>query len=98
MKKFSDFGIRPKNQGFVGDKIKMMKIINQEITVLDFRIDNSKYENSKICLHLQIKYKGEFYVLFTGSKVLINMIEQVPKSDFPFITTIIKQGEAFQFN
>ena len=98
MKKFSDFGIKPKNQGFVGDKIKMMKIINQEITVVDYKTDASKYENSKICLQLQIKFKGEYYVLFTGSRVLANMIEQVPKYELPFLTTIIKQGEAYQFS
>lgn len=98
MKKFSDFGIKPQHKGFVGDKIRIMKIINQEITVVDYKLDKSKFENLKNCLQLQIKFKDELHVLFTGSKVLADMIQQVPRSDFPFSTTIIKQGEAYQFN
>jgi len=35
--------------------------------------------------------------LFSGSKNLIEMIKQVNEKDFPFLTTIIKQGERLEF-
>lgn len=100
MKKFSDFGIKAKSNRFVGDKIKMMKVLNQEIIVHAYRINKSKFENSSSdkCLHLQIEHKGEKHVLFTGSKILAETIQQVPEDSFPFATTITKEGETFQFN
>lgn len=36
-------------------------------------------------------------VVFTGSKVLIEIIEQIPKTNFPFITTIIEENERYEF-
>lgn len=100
MKKFSDFGIKPKKNRFTGDKIKMLKVLNQEIVVHNFKVNNSKFENSNSdkCLNIQIEFKGEKYLLFTGSKVLTETIEQVPEDNFPFATTITKEGESFQFN
>lgn len=100
MKKFSDFNIKPKSNRFVGDKIKMLKALNQEIVIHNFKLNDSKFKNSNSekCLHLQIELKGEKLVLFTGSKVLAETIQQVPKENLPFITTITKEGETFQFN
>ncbi len=100
MKKFKDFNIQPKRDHFIGDKIKMLKVLNQEIVVHNFKVNKSKFENSNSdkCLHIQIEVKGDKYVLFTGSKVLAETIEQVPEGDFPFVTTITKEGESFQFN
>lgn len=97
---FSDLGIKPKNDLFVGDKIKMMKIINKEIIVHNYKINESKFENSNSgkCLNMQIEINGERHVLFTGSKVLTEMIQQVSKEDLPFRTTITREGETFQFN
>lgn len=78
----------------------MLKIINQEIIVHGFKLNESKFRNSNSdqCLALQIELKDEKYVLFTGSKILSETIEQVPENRFPFITTISKEGESFQFN
>jgi len=99
MNSFSDFNIKPKTDHFTGDKIKMLKILNQEILVCDFKIVKSKFENSnsEFVMHLQIQFKNENHVLFTGSKVLQSMIEQVPKDGFPFKTKIAKEGESFTF-
>jgi len=47
---------------------------------------------------MQIELKGEKYVLFTGSKLLAETIQQIPEEAFPFKTVITKEGEAFQFN
>ena len=65
----------------------------------DFKIVKSKFENSnsEFLMHLQIQFKNEKQVLFTGSKVLQSMIEQVPKDGFPFKTKIAKEGESFTF-
>jgi len=100
MKKFSDFGIKPTFNYFVGDKIKITKVLNQEIIIHQFKLKDSKFENSNSekCLNIQIELKGEKYVLFTGSKILAETIQQVPEEDFPFETTITKEGESFQFN
>ena len=95
MQKFSDFGIKSEIKSFTGEKIKVKKILNTEITVLDFKIEDSKYEGK--CLYLQIQ-KGETkHVVFTSSKYLIQVIEQIKKEQFPFETTIIENDERFEF-
>lgn len=98
-KRFSDFGIKPILKSMVGEKIKISKILNKEIEVVDFRIDDSKYGiGGSKCLCIQIKLDGADRVVFTGSKVLIETIEQIPKSTgFPFITTIIEENERYEF-
>lgn len=100
MKKFSELNIKPDSNRLVGDKIKMLKVLNQEIIVHGFKLKESKFKNSNSdkCLFIQIELKGEKYVLFTGSKVLAESIQQVQKDHFPFITNISKEGETFQFN
>lgn len=100
VKNFSDFKIRPKNDHFTGDKIKMLKILNQNIIVHGFRILPSKFENSnsETVMHMQLEFKDEKHILFTGSRILADMIGQVPEDGFPFKTKIIKEGESFVFN
>lgn len=97
MKRFSELGI-PATNLMVGDKVKISKIINVEIEVLSFKIKESKYKDKgDRCLYLQINYRGEKAVVFTGSSVLIKQIEQVPADAFPFTTTIKKEGEHYEF-
>lgn len=98
MKQFKDLGIEPPAQGFTGDKIRMDRILNREIIVHDFKIENSKYEkgNGK-CLYMQIQLNNVKHVVFTGSTSLMETIQKVPKSAFPFKTTIIKDNERFEF-
>ncbi len=99
MKNFSDFGIEPETKHFVGDKIKIDRILNREIIVHDYDVKMSKLpgkENTQ-CLYLQIELNGEKQVLFSGSKVLIDMIERVPEDDFPFTATIEKKDQRLVF-
>lgn len=99
MKKFKEFGIKAEVNNFVGDKIKVRKILNCEITVLDFRIMDSKYNdkgNGK-CLFLQIEFEGKKRVVFTGSAVLMDTIEKVKRTDFPFMTKIVEENERYEF-
>jgi hypothetical protein len=98
MKKFSELNIKPDHQFLTGEKIKITKILNKPIIVHSFLVNNSKFDNKPgECLTLQIEVDGEKRILFSGSKVLISMINQVNKEDFPFQTTIVKEGETFEF-
>jgi len=99
MKQFKEFGIKPTAKRFIGGKIKMSRILNKEITVKDFKIEPSKYpkkEGDK-CLTIQIALNGETYIIFTSSSVLSDQIQQLDKSDFPFLATIVQEGESFEF-
>ncbi len=98
MKKFSELNISG-GDNLIGDKIKIEKILNREIIVTKFRIETSKYPKNKTgqCLYLQLELNGGKNVVFSGSDVLINQIQQVSEGDVPFTTTIIKSGEHYEF-
>lgn len=100
MNRFSDLGIKPTQKRLVGDKIKIAKILNREILVRDYRLEESKYGKNRSgkCLYLQIEIEGTKHIVFTGSDVLIDLIQQVPKEKLPFFTTIVKEGECFEFS
>ena len=96
MKKFSEFGIKTSLQeAFTVDKIKTSRIMNKEIAIHNYRVEDSKFTGK--CLYLQIVFDGEKRVVFTGSKTLIEMIEKVEKGNFPFNTTIVKEDERYVF-
>jgi hypothetical protein len=100
MKSFSQFNIQPKSKGFEGEKIKMSKILNREIVVHDFKIEDSKVFKDKgtgKCLHLQISFNNEKHIVFTSSSGLIEMIQMVPADGFPFTATIVEDNERFMF-
>lgn len=100
MKKFKDFKIQPVTIGLTGDKIKIERLLNREITVIDFRIVPSKYpeKGNGMRLDLQIEVDGVQRVMWHGSQVLQDMIMRVPKSEFPFKTTIVRQNERYEFS
>lgn len=99
MKRFNELGIAPPEKGFVGDKIKMSKIMNKEVTVMAYKIEPSKYlekgTGERLCLQLQVD--GEKRITFSGSGFLMDMIKKVPPADFPFITTIKEINEHHEF-
>lgn len=98
MKKFSDLGIKANPKNFTGEKIKISKILNKEIIVHDFKIVDSKFEGkSGKCLHLQIEFNNEKHIVFSGSTILMEMIQQIDKENFPLSTTIIKDNEYLEF-
>jgi hypothetical protein len=102
MHSFSQFGIKVVSKCFVGDKIKMSKILNKEIVVHDFKImastvDAFKAQGSDKCLHLQISLNNEKYIVFTSSGFLMDAIEQIPEDGFPFATVIIQDEKRLQF-
>lgn len=102
MNKFGQFGIKPVAKGFEGDKIKISKILDREIIVHAFRIEDSKVKEFKekgngICLHMQIEINKEMRIVFTSSSGLLDAIQQVPELGFPFVTTIVRNNERFVF-
>jgi hypothetical protein len=102
MNRFSQFNIKIPERGFEGDKIKISRVLNREIVVHHYKIEDSKVKvyqekGSGKCLHLQISFNNEMHVLFTGSRVLIESIKQIPENQFPFTTTIIEENSRFIF-
>lgn len=96
MKKFSDFGLKQDIHNFTGNKIAISKILNREIIVHDYKIEDSNFSGK--CLYLQIEYNTEKRVVFTGSKYLLDVIEKIPKTGFPFNTIIIEEDGRFEFS
>ena len=96
-KRFKDFNIKAELSSFTGDKIKIEKILNTEITVLGFKTEDSKVKKGTKLLTLQIEKQGVKHILFTGSTILLQMIEKVHPDSFPFTTTIIKESGHLEF-
>jgi len=100
MNSFKDFNIEVHTNGFVGDKIRIDKIINREIVVHGHKIEDSKYPdkgNGKR-LVLQIKVGGNDHIIFTGSITLMDQIKQVAHDKYPFTTTIVRENDRIQFS
>jgi len=102
MHSFSQFGIKVVTKSFTGDKIKISKIINREIVVHDFKIEDSKVQSflergANQCLHLQISINNDMYIVFTSASGLLEAIQQIPSDGFPFTTTIVKDNDRFIF-
>ena len=102
MNKFSQFDIKISTKCFQGDKIKISKILNKEIVVHDYKLEDSKVQAFKEkgtgkCLYLQLSFNNEMHILFTGSCGLIEAIKQIPDNQFPFATTIIEENNKFIF-
>jgi hypothetical protein len=102
MNRFSQFNIKAPTKGFEGSKIKISRILNKEIVVHDFKIEESKVpafreKGSGKCLHLQISFDNEMHVVFTSGTGLIETIMQVPRDQFPFTTTIVEEDDRYKF-
>jgi hypothetical protein len=102
MNRFSQFNIKAPAKGFEGGKIKMARILNREIVVHDFKLEESKVaafreKGSGRCLHLQVSIDNEMHVVFTSGTGLIETIQLVPKDQFPFTTTIIEENDRYKF-
>jgi len=102
MNSFSQFNIKIESQSFEGDKIKMSKILNREIVVHHFKLEDSKVKSFQEkgtgkCLHLQISFDNRKHVVFTSSTGLIEVIKKIPDDGFPFSTTIVEENERFKF-
>jgi hypothetical protein len=97
MVRFKELGIKVTSRPFVGDSIKIDRILNKEITVLHFKITDSNKKAGTLCLHLQIEYEGQKRVFFTGAMALLEAIQKVPQEKFPFTATIVKENDRYEF-
>lgn len=99
MTKFSELQIKPRTFGMEGEKIGLYNILNKEINILRYEVKPSKFtgKGNGSCLYMQAEINGAKRVIFSGSTILMDMIQQVPKDKFPITTTIIKENERFQF-
>jgi hypothetical protein len=100
MTNFKDLGIAaPPSSAMVGEKIKISKVLNREITVHAFSTKPSKFmdKGSGTCLNLQIAVDGDKRVIFTSSTVLLDQVKRVPEDKFPFKTKIVQKDEAYEF-
>ena len=99
MKLFSELGVTVDHAPMTGEKIKINKILNKEIEVIDFELNTSKFnqERGKRCLKLQIRYDDELRVIFTGSSMLVGAISKIKKECLPFRTTIVENNGFYQF-
>jgi len=73
-----------------GEKVKIDSLLNQEILITGYRVNESKYKtNFPRCLTVQFMKDDQQHVVFTGSSVLINQLEKYAK-EIPFLATIKK--------
>ena len=99
MKKFSELNIKVESEVFVGRKIDIDDLFDQEIIIHDYRIVDSKFPKNGCteCLHMQITHENKKRVVFCLSRNLIQHIRQVNKEDLPITTTIVKQDKKYVF-
>ena len=71
-----------------GKKKKIDDILNIEILITGYRINDSKFKE-KTYITIQYKNGDEEYITFTGSEVLQKQIEKY-KEKIPFFATIKK--------
>jgi retron-type reverse transcriptase len=96
MNKFSDFKIdNGLSNNFIGNKIILSDIVNKDIIINKFTINKSKFNGEY--LKLQIKLDNIDKVVFTSSKNLINTINKIDITNFPFQTKIIKEYTGYFF-
>lgn len=96
MTRFSDLNIKPPIGTFGGKKVPIDSILNVEISILDYRIEESKFQDrNPLRLQLSFLKEDNQYITFSGSKILMEMIRQIPKELFPIDSTIIKDDKKY---
>lgn len=97
MNNFKDFNITRETKGYTGNKIKIDRVLNVEITVHDCKIEDSTKEIGQKRLDMQISIGDTMHVIFTSGKALIEVIRDNPQIKYPFKTTIVKENDWLKF-
>ena len=102
MNNFNQFGIKVTSKNFIGDKIKISRLLGKEIVVYDWKVEESKVKafhdrGAGKCLHLQISLNNEKHIVFTSSSGLLEAIKLVPADGFPFSTIIVDENDRYKF-
>jgi hypothetical protein len=105
MKKFAEFGIKPKKntQVFEVPKVSIVDIINCEIVVIAYQKGvKTKHGDNRYVV--KIRYNNADCKFFTASDNLKDALDQIPADGFPFTETIKQQsfeignGKKFYFS
>ncbi|MCQ2250006.1 MAG: hypothetical protein MJZ66_02735 [Bacteroidales bacterium] len=94
MKSFSELlagGIVSDNTGnyFAVKRVSIEDVANQEITIID-TVPNIKTEHGEGRTLIHFKYKdGTEGKFFTNSRMIKEVLAQIPKTEYPFTTTIV---------
>jgi len=99
MKRFSEFAEAA--TPLEGTKKKLDDILNRDLIICDCKVSESKYNENGCKEYAIIQFKEankeELFVVFTGSKVLIEQCEN-NKAMMPFIAVIKKINKYYTFN
>lgn len=85
-----EFSSLVKNNALDGNKIKIDEVLDKPVIVTGFKISKSKYKGDCAKVQFHFENSNENLVFFTGSKVIIDQLEQVEKA-------LIEQGAEFSF-
>jgi hypothetical protein len=97
-KKFSELNVKIESKRLLGQKQHLTHVLGKEIVVHAFQIKPSKFPGkSDRCLYLQYSEGGKMYVAFSIAKYLMEVLEALPESAFPFSTTISNKNEIYEF-
>lgn len=104
MKKFSDLGVKALEDKniFNVPVVSVQDVINVEIEVLDFEA-NVKTAHGDGRYILKVKHEGRECKFFTNASPIKNALDQINRTDLPFITIIKQQrfgsgsGKTFYF-
>lgn len=89
MRRFSELGIKQVDDKkiFNCQQVSISDVINCEIEVLDF-IPNMKTTHGDNRYLVKFRQDGQEGKFFTNSSAIKSVLDQIPKDEFPFLTTI----------
>ena len=103
MRRFSELGIKQVDDKkiFNCQQVSISDVINCEIEVLDF-IPNMKTTHGDNRYLVKFRQDGQEGKFFTNSSAIKSVLDQIPKDEFPFLTTIRRtklgsSGKMYQF-
>lgn len=96
-KKLLDMKLKKVDRPFEGEKMKIETAIDKDITILDFDIINSTKREGTKYLKMQVLYEGKKRFIGGGYQFLIEVLEQIDKSDLP-LDTVIRYRRGFYFD
>ena len=89
MKKFAEFGIKPQENTriFQVPKISIEDVLNMEIEILDYESSvKTKFGDGRYIL--KIRHEGIEQKFFTNAAPIKDALDQIQKTDFPFLATV----------
>ena len=101
-KRFSALGIKQQDDRkiFNCQQVSITDVLNSEIEVIDF-IPGMKTQHGEGRYLIKFTQNGTEGKFFTNSSAIKSVLDQIPKEEFPFITTIrctkCGNGKIYQF-